>query len=285
MNNLSYYALPAEAPLDIQAGSRRTDEAPLVVNCAGNFETRFAFQTDNTVGREDYYLMLILNGALRVARGEDEVLSPSGTLLMFPPHYHYRYAYDGNEPLRYLWVHFSGSHVEDYLARFGLAELPLRQICSVTGEALSIFEDMFSEFRVGGALRDAALGCHLERLLLALAMDDHTRQESAKPCSLTRSLEYIDAHYTEAFAVTVLAKLERLSYSRYHDVFAAEMGCPPRQYIIRKRMEHACELLLGTDMGIAQIGVQVGYDDPSFFSKAFKKELGLSPLDYRRQNG
>jgi two-component system response regulator YesN len=50
-------------------------------------------------------------------------------------------------------------------------------------------------------------------------------------------------------------------------------------------MEHACELLLGTDMGIAQIGVQVGYDDPSFFSKAFKKELGLSPLDYRRQNG
>lgn len=283
MNNLSYYALPADLPLDIQAGSRRTDEAPLVVNCAGNFETRFAFQTDNPIGREDYYLMLILGGTLTVTRGEEELPAPSGTLLMFAPHYHYRYAYDGNEPLRYLWVHFSGSHTEHYLNRFGLAELPLMQTCSVTGEVLSIFEAMFSAFRAGGVLRDAALACHLERLLLAIATDDHSK--SAKPCSLTRSLEYIDAHYTEAFPVTVLAQLERLSYSRYHDVFAAEMGCPPRQYVTRKRMEHACELLLGTDMGIAQIGVQVGYDDPSFFSKAFKKELGVSPLDYRKQNG
>jgi AraC-like DNA-binding protein len=154
--------------------------------------------------------------------------------------------------------------------------------CTGIGEAAAIFEAMFRAFREGDTMRDAALGCHLERLLLTLAEDRRT--PSTKPCAILRSLEYIDSHYTEVFPITALSRMEGLSYSRYHDVFVAEMGVSPRRYITRLRLRHACELLCGTDMSIAQIGMQVGYDDPSFFSKLFKKEIGISPLRYREQN-
>lgn len=283
MNNRSYYALPADIPLDIQAGSRQTDEAPLVVNCAGSFETAFSFQTDNPRGREDYYLMLVLKGELRVCLSDEDYIATGGTLLIFPPHYHYCYTYTNNtEPLHYLWVHFSGSHAEHYLRAFGFCSLPVAQICAATAEAVAIFEAMFQAFSQGGSIRDAVLGCHLERLLLSFATEKKT--QSTKPCLISRSLAYIDAHYTEPVSVPALARLERLSYSRYHDVFVKEVGCPPSRYVTRKRIDHARELLLSTDMSVQQIGAQVGYTDPHFFSKTFKKELGCSPLVYRKQN-
>ena len=276
MSNKFYYAVPPTAVPDLWEGSRATDAAPLVVNCAGCFETSVPFVTDNPTGREDYYLMLLLNGRLTVRMPEGEREASVGTLLLFPAHYPYRYAFGGGQELCYLWVHFSGSHVEHYLNAFFLSPTPLLRSGVGESRAVSVFERIFDDFSTGGPLRDAALACHLERLLLTLATD-----ASSRP-SLFRSLTYIDEHYTEALSVTTLAALENLSYSRYHDRFTAELGMPPRRYITRKRLELARELLLNTDMSVGQIGAHVGYDDPHFFSKSFKKEAGLSPLEFRR---
>lgn len=279
MNNRSYYALPSELPPGLDAGSRSTDEAPIVVNCAGSFVTSFPFQTDNPRGREDYYLMLVLSGRLSVALPGGNYDATHGSLLIFPPRYHYRYTYSGGEQLHYLWAHFSGSHAEHYLSAFGLASLPLSQTCTATVEAMAIFEAMFAAFSEGGTIRDAALSCHLERLLLIFATD--RQKQHTKPMLLSRSLAYIDAHYTEPLSVSELARLERLSYSRYHDVFVQTMGCSPMRYVMRKRLDHACELLRSTDMSVARVGAQVGYADACFFSKIFKKELGCVPTAYR----
>ena len=59
------------------------------------------------------------------------------------------------------------------------------------------------------------------------------------------------------------------------------MGCSPMRYVMRKRLDHACELLRSTDMSVARVGAQVGYADACFFSKIFKKELGCVPSAYR----
>lgn len=281
MNNRSYYALPAEHPLDLWTGSRHSDVAPLIVNCAGSFVTAFPFQTDNARGREDYYLMYVLRGTLRVRLAEGDRDVGAGTLLLFPPHTPYRYAYagDGGE-LTYLWVHFTGSHAARNLEQLSLAPLPLIRDRLPSPRVAEIFESILDCFAKGGALRDAWLSCHLEQLLLTLASSDGT---AAQEMPLARSLRYIDRHYAEELSVAALAAMEGLSYSRYHDVFAAQLGLSPKRYVVRKRLDHACELLLTTDMSVAQVGAQVGYPDACFFSKIFKKEMGCGPSAYRQR--
>ncbi len=56
----------------------------------------------------------------------------------------------------------------------------------------------------------------------------------------------------------------------------------PMQYIISVRMTHAQQLLSTTDYTITEISAVVGYDNPLYFSRLFKKQIGLSPTDYRK---
>ena len=60
------------------------------------------------------------------------------------------------------------------------------------------------------------------------------------------------------------------------------MGVPPLKYLTSIRIARAKELLTGTDIPISEIGELVGYDNPLYFSKIFKKNTGLSPREYRR---
>ena len=96
------------------------------------------------------------------------------------------------------------------------------------------------------------------------------------------SIKYIHANYTEKIEIPHLAKLEGLSNSRYIVVFSKEMGKTPREYILDLRLARACDLLLSTDMEINQVGASSGYKDQYFFSKIFKKHMGISPQEYRK---
>lgn len=282
MNNRSYYALPVEHPFGLLTGSRHSDEAPLIVNCAGCFETAFPFQSDNPEGRADYYCMYVRRGTLTLHRPQGYTDIGSGSLVILPPHTHYHYAYTGKgEPLSYFWVHFTGSHAHRFLEQLGLSPLPLVHSHIASPRVVDAFETLLDCFANGEPLRDAWLSCRLEQLLLRLAA---ATLASDTPLPLARSLHYIDRHYTEEISVNELAAMDALSYSRYHDVFVAHIGLSPKRYIIRKRLSHACELLLTTDMSVTQIGVQVGYPDACFFSKIFKQEMGCSPSVYRQNN-
>ena len=61
------------------------------------------------------------------------------------------------------------------------------------------------------------------------------------------------------------------------------MGVTPMNYIISKRMDNARKLLINTDKKIKDISNEVGYKDIYYFTKVFKKEIGVSPSEYRKQ--
>lgn len=62
------------------------------------------------------------------------------------------------------------------------------------------------------------------------------------------------------------------------------MGVSPIQYLINKRIAHAKHLLSTSDMPIAKIATECGYDDPVYFSQVFKRITGYSPTEYRKIN-
>ena len=73
------------------------------------------------------------------------------------------------------------------------------------------------------------------------------------------------------------------SMSKFHflRVFRSITGASPIEYRNRIRIEHAKALLSDTFLTVSEIGSRVGYASPSYFSDAFKKEVGISPKEYR----
>ena len=68
-------------------------------------------------------------------------------------------------------------------------------------------------------------------------------------------------------------------------VFKEQMRMRPMEYLARQRVSVARSMLLATDKSIAQIGAEVGYENPTYFGMVFKKYEGITPTDCRKRHG
>jgi AraC-like DNA-binding protein len=100
-----------------------------------------------------------------------------------------------------------------------------------------------------------------------------------------RSLSLIHKNPERPWTVEALANHLALSRPAFAARFTALTGEPPLRYLLRWRMQTASRLLRSTHLSLAEIARQVGYNSEASFGKAFKRELGAAPGDYRRAAG
>lgn len=263
------------------ACNRESDEYPLMINITGQM-FRPTFNEDSIATRKDFYLLFLINGNLKIHLSQGEKIVGPNTLLIFPPQHQYHYEYFNRDvPLLYLYVHFTGSYADRLLQEIGLFATPcIRELSSATGEkAKSIFNLIFSEFEKKTKLQQQLLSCLLEQLLLTMAQDDNQTTDGFPV--LQKSIHYIHHHYQRKISIPELAKMENICNSRYLAIFRSSYGMPPSKYLIKVRMDNACDLLINTELNINEIGEQVGYPDTCFFCKVFKKMFGVSPKNFR----
>lgn len=262
--------------------SKKSTDAPLIINllndCFSYFEP-FAYDTYNCEGRDDYFLIYVTDGIFNT-RINDTVFSlKKGSVVLFPPKF--KYHYWGEPPSKYLCAHFTGSHVEKILTDLGFSLEPCMFENEFSPKIKNLFDKMIEQYMTNAPFLQYSLACLLEEILLTIALG---RIKNDGYHTLKKSIKYIHANYTEKIQIPYLAKLEGLSNSRYITLFSREMGKSPSEYILELRLGRACDLLLTTDMEICLIGALSGYKDQYFFSKIFKKHIGMSPREYRKRH-
>ncbi len=99
-----------------------------------------------------------------------------------------------------------------------------------------------------------------------------------------KMLKYIDAHYSERLYLKNLSHQFYLNPNYCCSLFLKETGMTFSQYITRIRLDKAIDLLLNTHMTISKIAVLTGYTDSLYFNKVFKKQFGITPYQYRKDN-
>ena len=107
------------------------------------------------------------------------------------------------------------------------------------------------------------------------------RCRTAKSQYLNRVITYMRDHLQEKLTLTRIAREAGLSESYLNAVFKECVKCAPMDYYINMKMEQACYLLCNTDMHIYQVAQYLGYDNQYYFSRAFKKVLGVPPKKYK----
>ncbi len=99
---------------------------------------------------------------------------------------------------------------------------------------------------------------------------------------LDKARDYIENHYQdEDISLYIVSSTVNISPNHFSTIFSQEMGITFVEYLTKVRMEAAKELLLKTDLRASEIGYQVGYKDPHYFSYIFKKTHGITPKAFR----
>ncbi|MDZ7543072.1 helix-turn-helix domain-containing protein, partial [Clostridium perfringens] len=111
---------------------------------------------------------------------------------------------------------------------------------------------------------------------------NHNQRKLSLNPKVSKSKEYIDNNYDKLIGLEEIC--EKVGVSKYYlcREFLKEVGLTPGNYLLKVRMQAAAKLLLfAKDMTVEEISQNVGFSCGNYFSKVFKKSLGVSPTEFR----
>lgn len=120
----------------------------------------------------------------------------------------------------------------------------------------------------------------LQRALLNI-LEAPQRNTGKNRISL-QAIEYVHAHYSGEITLGQLAKQISVSPSYLSKIFKDDFGIPFSEYLLHFRMKSAQKLLSQGNLKIYEVAARVGYQDVAQFTKMFKKEYGVSPMQWSR---
>lgn len=214
-------------------------------------------------------------------------LSPGQALLLFPYQYHH---YSDLRQDRLCWL-FLTFDLPDFQPLEKLRYRPVFVGEAARGHIRRICEQWLRLSRNSAGTSEAALVLECAMLLLEL-LRRAGRKKSEFPVppadktnqALLQSIgEYLHRHLDRPVSIADLAEQVSLSESHLRSRFRRCFGMSLGQYVRRTKLTRAAHLLDVTDMTIGQVAQACGFDSLYSFSRAFRRDVGLSPRQYRRE--
>lgn len=114
------------------------------------------------------------------------------------------------------------------------------------------------------------------------ATNDHTAHtlKAEKPELLDRIMEYVEINYAKNIVIGEVAKVFFVSASTISHLFKQKLGISFYRYVTQRRLIES-KKLIESDINLENVAMQVGFEEYSGFYRAFKKEYGISPRQYR----
>ncbi|MBR5569350.1 MAG: helix-turn-helix transcriptional regulator [Oscillospiraceae bacterium] len=260
---------------------------PLIVGSCGTYRLNNikSLPTWRPKGRIDYQLLYIVSGKTHFFIDGEERIVTAGHMVLFQPRQQQRYVYYGSERPEVYWVHFTGSDVKNILRHY---QIPLDEPVFYSGASATyayLFKGMIHELQSCHTGFAELISMYLRQIFLLV---QRTRKETKPSIStfIQQEVEYarryFNEHYNEPISIQEYAQSRNISVCWFQRNFKQLVSHTPMQYLLVVRVNNAANLLETTDYSVTEIGSIVGYDDPLYFSRLFRKVKGLSPVAYRK---
>ncbi|MEF3303415.1 AraC family transcriptional regulator [Paenibacillus sp. GYB003] len=221
--------------------------------------------------------------------GSEHVLDRPCVLFTRPNELH-EYRFDPDRPCRHMFVHFDigrQSGLMDYrlLEEQTCCVFPLEDrslVPQLMKQLLYLFHKRPPRWI---SLAEKLLLYMLEELESALEPAGADFDEQTLPPQISDALHYIEAHAKEPIEVERLARNAGWSREHFTRTFQHHVGHPPKQWIMRRKIELAAQLLLQRPDSVKQIARGVGFADEYYFHRLFRKTMGMTATEYRRKYG
>lgn len=211
---------------------------------------------------------------------------PAGHALLIPRHTPHAYAAAERQPWSIHWVHFLGADADYYLRQMPEHTFVIPVSNAAGPHLAAVFAQCYAKLTAGYSSTGAIYVSHaLRHLLGILFFDNADFAPGARPAEV-RSFESLIADMqNRADGQMRLAELARqagLSVPHFSVLFKRRTGMPPMSFFIHLKMQAACRLLDSSNRPCKEIAASLGYDDPYYFSRIFRRVMGMSPKTYRK---
>ncbi len=261
---------------------------PLFVGSAGTYHlfTRPKLPTYRPRGRLDYQLLYVASGKAHFYfHGQEEIVT-AGNMVLYRPKEEQRYYYYGIDHTEVYWVHFTGNNVKNILREYGIPDQVHVIHTGISLDYKKIYLQMIQELKLCKPHYEEVLIHYLELLFIMISRLWEKEQNGKSVFmmeEMDQAVSYFHANYNQSISVEEYAREHGMSVSWFIRNFKNYTNSTPAQYILSLRISNARSLLESTSYNITEISDIVGYENPLYFSRLFKKHCGVSPTEFRKQ--
>lgn len=260
----------------------------LCVTHTGRFDHVRGHYVSRPRGTPEHVLILCLNGAGRghLDGARWSLRGSEGVLL--PPNRPHDYTADPENPWTLIWFHFTGAWADEYARIVGGTGRHRKFAVHDVDALVEAFEECYRH--VLGGYTDAdliGLSTSFARLLglcRTLQRPANPRRRHAEDRVL-RTIRFMRDHLGRPITLAELAQAASLSVPHYSATFKRQMNCSPVEFLTRLRLQKACERLGCSNESIAEIAYTVGFADPLYFSRVFRRHMEITASEYRQRTG
>lgn len=273
-----------------------TEPIPYGYNFKVNHKKRdnhFAMANVNVYG-DIYGIGYMISGDRMIITPDRTVFVHPGSVQFIHKNLYHRTTWMSEGIYKNMDIKFRESVAEYVISIIGREQFDrlFEQICiDLTPEASEqirgITELMEGEWNRGDPYFDAVMKGLVIQFFVTVLRGQAVMPESAvllkeKHATLVDALRYIQLHYAEDPALQQTARAVHLSSAYLSRLFKSEMDTTYSNFLTEVKLTHARRLLLNTDMSVSEIAGQCGYQNSNYFCDVFKKQLGCSPLKYKK---
>lgn len=206
-------------------------------------------------------------------------------ILIIPANKPHSYESEASNPWSIYWIHFRGTKSSLYAP---VAEKIITLNDVRISNRLDLFEEMYQNLEMGFYADNLEYSsiCLKHFLSSIKYIDQYIRIKSVNTSDLDTipmSIIFMRDNLTNKLTLSQIAKHVGYSDSYFRNLFLEKTSFTPIEYLNKLKIQKSCSLLQFSNMKINEIAYYLGYYDPYHFSKSFRKEMEISPREYRKK--
>lgn len=224
-------------------------------------------------------LMYILDGRCDVCYAGKRYSAQAGDVVLlncYRPHEYYT-----DSSLKFLWLHFDGGQSLEFVENI----IKMRGVvfpCQVPSLFYDSLFSMVSIFRREEAVSEPSTSCMIYSLLCNLLVSTSPTGSIELDDGIVRdAILYVKDHLNEPLTVKQISRTVSVSPSHFSRMFKRQTGSSPYEYVIKMRIDAAKRLLKNSNLSVAEIAAETGFNSQSNFIYTFHEKVGISPNQFR----
>ncbi|HJZ39777.1 MAG TPA: AraC family transcriptional regulator [Bacteroidales bacterium] len=237
-------------------------------------------------GSKQFILIYCVEGRGEIRLGERLLELPADHFIIIPAGKPHAYSSDENNPWSIYWIHFTGSKAS-FFTRFCNQCVPVERGAPARfSERIDLFSEIFGSLDGGYNIEALEyINLCLGRLLASFSHLSQYRltRDAGTRDPVNQIISFMLENIKVKLRLKDLASEIGYSASYFSRIFLNRTGHSPIDYFIQLKIQRACSLLDNSKWQISDVSRELGFDDQFYFSRTFRKVMGMSPSRYRKR--
>ena len=207
----------------------------------------------------------------------------AGQVIVLPKNEAHQYGSAEGEFWEIYWIHFAGTKADELAHRLCQSEFGRPFNARLTHDNETIFAHLISELALGMTQES----CSRASMKIWSLLGDNVYKARFSNDELNQRLhsviQYMRSHIEDELSLSALSQSHSISASQLCRLFQTHTQHSPMDYFIRLKIQRSCQYLSLTTLKIKEVAQSIGYEDPYYFSRIFRKIMGCSPSEYRER--